>query len=102
MTLKPDDKNGLVARSRCFLQLGDPEAALQDADHALREDGNFFKGVYQKAEALYAKGDFEMALVYFHRGQTLRPELDDFRLGIQKSREAIDNSIGRGLFYFQV
>jgi hypothetical protein len=43
---------------------------------------------------LYAKGDFEMALVYFHRGQTLRPELDDFRLGIQKAREAIDNSIG--------
>jgi hypothetical protein len=52
------------------------------------------QGIYHKAEALYAKGDFEMALVYFHRGQTLRPELDDFRLGIQKAREAIDNSIG--------
>lgn len=98
LTLKPGDKNGLVARSRCYLQLGDPHAALEDADHALREDGDFFKGVYQKAEALYAQGDFEMALVYFHRGQTLRPELDDFRLGIQKAREAIDNSIGSMFF----
>ncbi len=74
--------------------MGDPDAALDDADEALKEDGDFFKGIFQKAEALYAKGDFEMALVYFHRGQILRPELDDFRLGIQKSSEAIDNSIG--------
>ncbi len=35
-----------------------------------------------------------MALVYYHRGHNLRPELDEFRLGIQKAREAIDNSIG--------
>jgi hypothetical protein len=43
---------------------------------------------------LYARGDFEMALVYYHRGHALRPELEEFRLGIQKAREAIDNSIG--------
>lgn len=54
----------------------------------------FFKGVFQKAEALYAKGDFEMALVHYHRGKQFRPEIDEFRLGIQKAREAIDNSIG--------
>ncbi|KAJ3203026.1 hypothetical protein HDU67_010438 [Dinochytrium kinnereticum] len=35
-----------------------------------------------------------MALVYYHRGNKFRPELDEFRLGIQKAREAIDNSIG--------
>ena len=35
-----------------------------------------------------------MALVYYHRGNQSRPELDEFRLGIQKAREAIDNSIG--------
>lgn len=43
---------------------------------------------------MYAQGDFEMALVYFHRGNKLRPEVEDFRLGIQKAKEAIDNSIG--------
>jgi tetratricopeptide (TPR) repeat protein len=97
LNLKPGDKNGLVVRSRCYLQLGDPQAALDDADEALSEDGDYFKGIYQKAEALYAKGDFEMALVFFHRGKTLRPELDDFRLGIQKAREAIDTAIGSNL-----
>lgn len=39
-------------------------------------------------------GDFEFALVYYHRGHKLRPELQEFRLGIQKAQEAIDNSIG--------
>eukprot|EP00842_Homolaphlyctis_polyrhiza_P005083 jgi/Hompol1/5576/HPOL_000428-RA len=94
LTLRPMDKHALVARSKCYLQLGDSHAALLDADSALKEDRDFFKGVFQKAEALYSKGDFEMALVYYHRGNKLRPELDEFRLGIQKAREAIDNSIG--------
>ncbi len=39
-------------------------------------------------------GDFEFALVYYHRGNKLRPELQEFRLGIQKAQEAIDNSVG--------
>ncbi|XP_043359453.1 outer dynein arm-docking complex subunit 4 isoform X2 [Dermochelys coriacea] len=39
-------------------------------------------------------GDFEFALVYYHRGHKLRPELQKFRLGIQKAQEAIDNSVG--------
>ncbi len=50
--------------------------------------------MFQKAEALYQKGDFEMALVFYHRGNKLRPELQEFRLGIQKAQEAIDNSVG--------
>ncbi|KAJ3332050.1 Tetratricopeptide repeat protein 25 [Blyttiomyces sp. JEL0837] len=115
LLIRPMDKHGLVARSKCFLQLGESQSALEDADLALKEDAEFFKvsrklrqvciasaitdlnshkGVFQKAEALYAKGDFEMALVFYHRGNKLRPELDEFRLGIQKAREAIDNSIG--------
>ncbi|ORZ33660.1 hypothetical protein BCR44DRAFT_130776 [Catenaria anguillulae PL171] len=94
LNMRPTEKNCLVARSKCYLQLGDADMALQDAETALKEDAEFFKGMYQKAEALYAKGDFEMALVYYHRGNKLRPELDEFRLGIQKAREAIDNSIG--------
>ena len=39
-----------------------------------------------------------MALVFFHRGKTLRPELDDFRLGIQKASEAIDNAVGSMIY----
>lgn len=54
----------------------------------------YWQGLFQKAEALYQMGDFEMALVFYHRGNKLRPELQEFRLGIQKAQEAIDNSIG--------
>ena len=50
--------------------------------------------MYQKAEVLYAQGEFEQALVFYHRGNKLRPEIQDFRKGIQKAEEAIDNSVG--------
>lgn len=59
-----------------------------------KKTGTFFRGLYQKAEALYAMGDFEFALVFYHRGVKLRPELQEFRLGIQKAQEAIENSVG--------
>uniref|UniRef100_A0A3B4DE83 Outer dynein arm-docking complex subunit 4 n=1 Tax=Pygocentrus nattereri TaxID=42514 RepID=A0A3B4DE83_PYGNA len=94
LTLQPDDKNCLVARSKCYVKMGDSENALKDAEDSLKEDKNFFKGLYQKAEALYTMGDFEFALVFYHRGHKLRPELQEFRLGIQKAQEAINNSVG--------
>ncbi|XP_063041806.1 outer dynein arm-docking complex subunit 4 [Engraulis encrasicolus] len=94
LILQPDDKNCLVARSRCYVKIGDPENALRDAENSLREDKEFFKGLYQKAEALYTMGDFEFSLVFYHRGHKLRPELQGFRLGIQKAQEAINNSVG--------
>lgn len=53
-----------------------------------------FQGLYQKAEALYSKGDFEYALLYYHRGYKLRQDQEEFKLGIQKAQEAIDNAIG--------
>ncbi|XP_031750580.1 tetratricopeptide repeat protein 25 isoform X2 [Xenopus tropicalis] len=92
--LQPEDKNCLVARSKCFLKLGDPECALKDAETSLQIEKDFFKGLYQKAEALYSMGDFEFALVHYHRGYKLRPEFQGFRLGIQKAQEAIENSVG--------
>ena len=39
-------------------------------------------------------GHFEHGLIYFHRGHAIRPELDEFSLGIQKCQEAIENSVG--------
>ncbi|XP_033733348.1 tetratricopeptide repeat protein 25-like [Pecten maximus] len=94
LELQPNEKNTLVARSKCHLQLGDTSNALIDAEASLTDDKTFHKGVYQKAQALYYQGDFEMALVFYHRGHKLRPELQEFRLGIQKAQEAIDNSVG--------
>lgn len=53
--------------------------------------------IYQKAEALYHLGDFEHSLVFYHRGLHVRPELEQFRLGVQKAREAIENAIGESI-----
>ncbi|NXS99308.1 TTC25 protein, partial [Jacana jacana] len=94
LKLRAGDKNCLVARSKCYLKLGDTENSLKDAEASLQSDKTFSKGLYQKAETLYTMGDFEFALVFFHRGSRLRPELESFRLGIEKSQEAIVNCIG--------
>ncbi|XP_067006824.1 outer dynein arm-docking complex subunit 4 isoform X1 [Anabrus simplex] len=94
LELNPNDKNALVARSKCYLLLGEPQLSLQDAETALKVDKSFIRGIFQKAEALYHLGDFEHSLMYYHRGHRLRPELEGFRLGIQKAQEAIENTIG--------
>ena len=54
----------------------------------------FLQGLLLKAESYYQMGQFEFALMFYHRGHKLRPEVEDFRKGIQKAQEAIDNSIG--------
>lgn len=84
----------MVARSKCYLLLGDPAKGLQDAETALQSDKNNIRAIYQKAEALYFLGQFELSLMYFHRGLRLRPELNSFRLGVQKTQEAIEKTIG--------
>ncbi|NXH12609.1 TTC25 protein, partial [Bucco capensis] len=94
LQLRAGDKHCLVARSKCYLKLGDTENALKDAEASLENDKTFSKGLYQKAETLYTMGDFEFALVFYHRGHRLRPDLEKFTLGIEKCQEAILNCIG--------
>lgn len=94
MDFKPEDRPCLVERSKCYLQLGDTTAALADAEASLKEDKTYHRGLYQKAETMYAMGDFEYALMFYHRGDKIRPDIKAFKLGIQKAQEAINNSIG--------
>ncbi|XP_032671773.1 tetratricopeptide repeat protein 25 isoform X2 [Odontomachus brunneus] len=94
LDLNPNDKNALIARSKCHLLLGESQKALDDAEAALRlnpKDSSNSKAVYCKAEALYHLGDFEMSLVYYYRGMRIRPEFGQFRLGVQKAKDAIQN-----------
>ncbi|XP_054449624.1 outer dynein arm-docking complex subunit 4 isoform X2 [Pteronotus mesoamericanus] len=91
--LQNGDKNCLVARSRCFLKMGELEKSLKDAEASLQGDPTFCKGILQKAETLYTMGDFEFALVFYHRGYKLWPDRE-FKVGIQKAQEAINNSVG--------
>ncbi|NXC86952.1 TTC25 protein, partial [Cercotrichas coryphoeus] len=94
LKLRAGDKHCLITRSKCFLKLGDTENSLKDAEASLQIDKTFYEGLYQKAEALYTMGDFEFALVFYHRGRRLRPDLHKFQLGINKAEEAIVNCIG--------
>lgn len=94
--MNPTDKNSLVARSKCYILLGQPQNGLKDAEAALAQDKNFTKAIYQKAEALYYLGDFERSLMYYHRGLRIRPEHEGFRMGVQKAQKAIENAIGGG------
>uniref|UniRef100_A0A8C9MWT5 Outer dynein arm-docking complex subunit 4 n=1 Tax=Serinus canaria TaxID=9135 RepID=A0A8C9MWT5_SERCA len=94
LKLRAGDKHCLITRSKCFLRLGDTENSLKDAEASLQIDNTFYEGLYQKAETLYAMGDFEFALVFYHRGRRLRPDLHKFQLGIHKAEEAIINCIG--------
>lgn len=94
LELNPGDQNALVTRSKCYLLLGEPAKGLADAEEALTADKANIRAIYQKAEALYFLGQFEHSLMFFHRGLRLRPEMNLFRLGVQKSREAIEQTIG--------
>ncbi len=94
LELKEGDKAALVERAACYLKLGRNELALADAEESLKEDKLFTKGLYEKAEALYAMGEFELALVFYHRGKKLRGDVKEFQLGINKAQEAIDNCVG--------
>nr|CAI5855385.1 unnamed protein product [Callosobruchus analis] len=92
--LNPTEKNALVARSKCYILLGQPKKALEDAESALQIDKTFIKAIYQKAEALYFLGDFELALMYYHRGLHVRPDHEGFKLGVQKAQNAIETALG--------
>ncbi|NXF13032.1 TTC25 protein, partial [Smithornis capensis] len=94
LKLRAGDKQCLITRSKCFLKLGDTANSLKDAEASLQNDNTFYEGLYQKAETLYTMGDFEFALVFYHRGRRLRPDLHKFQLGINKAEEAIINCIG--------
>ncbi|XP_075259483.1 outer dynein arm-docking complex subunit 4-like [Convolutriloba macropyga] len=90
-----DKKSSFIARALCYLHLGDSESALTDAEEALELEPAYTKGLWVKAEALYAMGDFEYALLFYHRGYQARSDFAEFRIGIQKSQEAIENAIGK-------
>uniref|UniRef100_A0A8C6SEV2 Outer dynein arm-docking complex subunit 4 n=1 Tax=Neogobius melanostomus TaxID=47308 RepID=A0A8C6SEV2_9GOBI len=90
----PEDRSCYVGLSKCYLLMGNPEMALNEAENSLKGDKSYFEGLYQKAEALYYMGEFEFAKVCYHGGLKIRPEIQKFRVGIQKAQEAIENATG--------
>lgn len=49
------------------------------------------KEILRQAESLFLRGEYEQALVWFHRGRRLRPKTREFHTGIVKCERAINN-----------
>ncbi|XP_061597558.1 outer dynein arm-docking complex subunit 4 [Cololabis saira] len=88
LTLQPDDKKCIIRRGKCYMKIGQFQNALQEAETLLEGDQSCYEALYQKAEALYYMGNFPFALVFYHRGQKIRPQMREFKLGIQKADES--------------
>lgn len=101
LLINPKSKSVRTCRARCFLLMGKWEEASEMADTVLEENRCYVKALLVKAEALYNTCDFEHALVIFHRGQGLASDIDDFRLGIQKCRKTINQTVSKD-FEFRV
>lgn len=89
-----DDLDILIDRANCYVQVGNPKAALLDINSVLKENPNNTRAILAKAEAFFSMGEFEFALVFFQRGLAIRKDLVAFRDGITKSTHAITDSIG--------
>jgi tetratricopeptide (TPR) repeat protein len=84
-----------IERGVCKVRLSRPLEALEDVDPVLEENPRHPLALHVKADALYHLGNFEHALVFYHRGlrySTQDPEI--FRLGIRRAMKAIKNAIG--------
>ncbi|KAK2959351.1 putative tetratricopeptide repeat protein 25 [Blattamonas nauphoetae] len=92
LALKKDDEDILLLRARASERLDNHKAALADTDAIIAVNPKNYRALLEKADILFAAGDFEYALVQYHRGMILRPDQNAFRLGVQKSRAAIEES----------
>eukprot|EP00755_Sulcionema_specki_P019895 Sspe_Gene.70605::Locus_41699_Transcript_1_1_Confidence_1.000_Length_1912::g.70605::m.70605 len=98
LSFRDSDSDALLARSRCYVHLGLFDEAIRDADKVIAIDEETtgklswkaYKGVLQKAETYYARGDYETALLYYHRGRAKRPDVHAFDDGIRKCETAIE------------
>ena len=72
--------------------MGDGTGALKDAEEALSRTMDAH-ALLAKAESLYLLGDFEHALIQFHRGCALKSEWPEFKHGVAKCTDAIKQAV---------
>ena len=99
LQLNPEDPSSLIERASCHVGLQQFEEALEDADKALKSYKKKLpcKGLYIKGDALYNLGNFEHALVYYHRAlkrSASNNEEESVRDRINRATKAVDNAIG--------
>ena len=100
MDKQKDDQSILIDRANCYIQVGQPEDALRDLNVVLRDNQNNPRAILAKAEAYFAMGEFEFALVFFQRGLSVRRDMSGFKDGVTKCKSAILDAIN-GVDLFQ-
>ena len=93
MNINKEDLNILIDRANCYIQVGNPKAALLDINAVLKHKPEDTRAILAKAEAFFSMGEFEFALVFFEKGLAIRKDLAAFKDGITKSTHAILDSI---------
>ncbi|CAF4374335.1 unnamed protein product, partial [Rotaria sp. Silwood2] len=101
LSSNPDDTATYIDRSRVFLKMGSINKAQEDTDLALNLIGDtqktptllFHYVCLQKAEVLYADGEFELALMYFHRANKVKPAQQTCIEGVRKTTEILECTI---------
>ena len=100
------NNNVRIERGKCLLKLRLYEEACQDAEKILKLEPKNDMALFLKAEAKYHLGNFESALVFYHRGKKVarNKRLDLFIQGIRRTEEAIEEHLDKksaDLFDFQ-
>ena len=93
LSMNPASKAAHCAKAKCYLLMGKWLEASKAADVVLKVDKKYYKALLVKAEALYNTCYFEHAAVLFHRGQTIAPDVPQFRLGVQKCGKTIEATL---------
>lgn len=98
LKIDPQNQHILLNRSQCRVIIGDNHGSDSDANILLEKDPKNLKAILCKANALFALGDFEMAMVkpinkvWYTRGKQIKPEVE-FRQGENRCRESILRAI---------
>jgi hypothetical protein len=58
--------------------------------------------LYKRAEDLYSIGEYEQALLWYHRGRRLKPKAREFIKGIAKCEQAIEYKVPPGDTRFHI
>jgi len=73
----------LANRSACFLKMGNPEKAFEDAEACLMADPTYLKGIFRKGMALHAMGKYQEALPVLAESLKQEPKNKQIKQALQ-------------------
>ena len=105
LEIKPFDIKCRLAQSRALVMLGRESEAQSILDKILKSSSlsvdEVLEGKYLKAEALYGQGEFEYAMVLFQECYNNRPDLEKYKIGVERSKEAILGALGSNILDYE-